>query len=59
MPRYNPRPDTQGISPRPCQNCGEPGHEHEKRKVYPDDSPPGRYKYEFWCPGTKPTEVDA
>jgi len=33
-----------------CENCGEFGHEHEKKRVYPDDGPSGSYHYEYHCP---------
>jgi hypothetical protein len=32
---------------RPCVNCGEPGHEHDKERVYHKN---GRYSYDYVCP---------
>lgn len=60
MPRYS-QADSRGLGEpgHQCAHCGRPGFMHEKRKVYPDDAPPGRYKYEYWCPGTRPTEATA
>jgi hypothetical protein len=47
-PTYNPEPRTQGTSPRPCQNCGKYGHEHDKERVYEGN---GRYSYNYVCEG--------
>jgi len=35
---------------KPCYHCGEPGYEHDRERVYPDDGPPGTYHYWLHCP---------
>lgn len=35
-----------------CRTCGKPHADHDRRRVYPDDGPPGSYHYEYFnCPG--------
>ncbi|SEO72855.1 hypothetical protein SAMN05216388_1017124 [Halorientalis persicus] len=52
MPRYAPRDETQGTEPRACQHCGEPGHAHDRERIYTDeeDTPTGSYHYAYVCP---------
>lgn len=36
-------------SAEPCPDCGEPFHEHDKERVYPDDGPAGSWHYTYIC----------
>lgn len=40
-----------------CRECDERPHEHEKRRVFPDDGPTGSYHHEYWCPGSIPDDL--
>lgn len=33
-----------------CSWCEVPLHEHDKKRVYPDDGPAGSYHYKYLCP---------
>ena len=49
--RLNLRPETQGVSPRFCQNCGKRPHEHDKKREMSDEDDPTGYSYNYYCPG--------
>lgn len=36
--------------PTKCRRCGVHLHQHDRRRVHPDDGPDGTWHYEYDCP---------